>query len=110
MYEGTLEQFIVPLEYDRDALYVDYRPLQPNEQQEFVRANPLKPWDWSLDRPSMTREAIEVRDVNNEITEYVDEDEAERQQTLKSKKHPKQKEYRNTDRRTPTHFSLEFKR
>ena len=48
----------------------------------------------------MTREAIEVRDVNNEITEYVDEDEAERQQTLKSKKHPKQKEYRNTDRRT----------
>ena len=78
MYEGTQEQFIVPLEYDRDALYVDYRPLQPNEQQEFVRANPLKPWDWSLDRPSMTREAIEVRDVNNEVSDYVDEDEAER--------------------------------
>ena len=54
----------------------------------------------TVDRPSMTREAIEVRDVNNEITEYVDEDEAERQHTLKSKKHPKQKECRNTDRRT----------
>jgi hypothetical protein len=26
MYEGTQEQLIVPLEYDRDALYVDYRP------------------------------------------------------------------------------------
>jgi hypothetical protein len=27
MYEGTQEQFIVPLEYDRDALYVDHTVL-----------------------------------------------------------------------------------
>ena len=100
MYEGTQEQFIVPLECDRDDLYVDYRPLQPNEQQEFVRANPLQPWDWPLDRPSMTREAIEVRDVNNEVTEYVDEDEIKRQRALKSPKQKKQKERKTTDRRT----------
>jgi hypothetical protein len=31
MYEGTQEQFIVPLEYDRDALCVDYRPRSATE-------------------------------------------------------------------------------
>jgi hypothetical protein len=48
----------------------------------------------------MTREAIEVRDVNNEVTEYVDEDEIKRQRALKSPKQKKQKERKTTDRRT----------
>jgi hypothetical protein len=48
----------------------------------------------------MTREAIEVRDVNNEVTEYVDEDKKERQQTLKTPKRQKQSGAVTTDRRT----------
>jgi hypothetical protein len=38
----------------------------------------------------MTREAIEVRDVNNEVTECVDEDEKERQRALEIPKRRKQ--------------------
>jgi hypothetical protein len=48
MYEGTAEEMIIPLSYERDALYIDYRPLTAEEQVQFVRANPLSMEDWSL--------------------------------------------------------------
>ena len=35
MYEGTEQQFIIPLSYDHDAMYIDYRPLSTEEQVEF---------------------------------------------------------------------------
>jgi hypothetical protein len=39
MYEGTDEQFLVPLDYERDALYIDYRPLQAQEQVAFIKSS-----------------------------------------------------------------------
>jgi hypothetical protein len=86
MYEGTDEQFLVPLDYERDALYIDYRPLQMHEQVAFIKNNPLKPTEWSLDSPYFSREAAEVKDTvaeHDELDEdYVDEDELERQAQL----------------------------
>jgi hypothetical protein len=74
MYEGTPNQFIVPLHYNRDALYVDYRPLAANEQVAFVKANPLRTDQWLLDSPTMARDSIEVMDVSNEFDDSDCED------------------------------------
>ena len=66
MYEGTEKQFIIPLSYDHDAMYIDYRPLSTEEQVQFVQANPLSREDWTLgenihhlQQPS--KEVLEVR-------------------------------------------------
>ena len=48
MYEGTRDQIIIPLEYNHDALFIDYRPLTTKEQVQFVRQNPLATTDWHL--------------------------------------------------------------
>jgi hypothetical protein len=74
MYEGTPSQFIVPLDYNRDALYVDYRPLAADEQVAFVKVNPLRTDQWSLDSPLMARDSIEVMDVSNEFDDSDCED------------------------------------
>jgi hypothetical protein len=67
MYEGTVDQFIVPFDYNRDALYVDYRPLAANEQVTFVKANPLRTDQWLFDSPTMSRDSIAVMDISNEF-------------------------------------------
>ena len=66
MYEGTRDQIIIPLDYNHDALYIDYRPLSTREQVEFVQNNPLKTTDWHLgNNPNRlstpAREVLEVR-------------------------------------------------
>jgi hypothetical protein len=48
MYEGTRDQIIIPLEYNYDAMFIDYRPLTTTEQVQFVRQNPLATTDWHL--------------------------------------------------------------
>ena len=70
MYEDTDKQFIIPLDYDHDALYIDYRPLTTNEQIKFVQETQLKTSQWHLgDNTHKLRtpakEVLEVRRQKN---------------------------------------------
>jgi hypothetical protein len=72
MYEGTAEEMIIPLSYERDALYIDYRPPTAEEQVQFVRANPLPMEDWSLGESQHhlrepIREVLEVQRQECEV-------------------------------------------
>jgi hypothetical protein len=67
MYEGTCDEFIIPLEYERDAMFIDFRPLSAAEQVEFVKVNPLEQKDWVMDSPFVSREVIEVMDTDCDI-------------------------------------------
>jgi len=70
MYEGTDRQFITPLEYDRDALYIDYRPMTAEEQVTYVAQNPLKMDQWLIgdDTHRLLRPANEVLEVQRQET------------------------------------------
>ena len=66
MYEGTDQQFITPLEYDHDALFIDYRPMTAEEQVTYVKQNPLKMDQWHLGNDthrllSPAKEVLQVR-------------------------------------------------
>ena len=70
MYEGTHRQFITPLEYDHDALYIDYRSLTAEEQVTYVKQNPLKMDQWHLgnDTHKLLSPAKEVLQVRRQET------------------------------------------
>ena len=66
MYEGTDRQFITPLEYEHDALYIDYRPMTAEEQVTYVKQNPLTMDEWYLGNDtyrllSPAKEVLQVR-------------------------------------------------
>ena len=72
MYEhDQTRRCIVPLTWQRDAIYLDFRPLKENEGIEYVRNHPMKDSDWTLGA-NINEQALQVRHKNEQITEDVE--------------------------------------
>ena len=72
MYEhDETRRCIVPLTWQRDAIYLDFRPLTENEGIEYVRNHPMKDSDWTLGA-NINEKALQVRHKNEQIVEDVE--------------------------------------
>ena len=64
MYENTEQQCIIPVTWERDAIYIDFRPLTTKEAIEYVASHPMEDKEWkmgpqSTDRPHKIRKTIQ---------------------------------------------------
>jgi hypothetical protein len=64
MYENTEQQCIIPVTWERDAIYIDFRPLTTKEAIEYVTNHPMEDKEWkmgpqSTDRPHKIRKTIQ---------------------------------------------------
>ena len=64
MYENTEQQCIIPVTWERDAVYIDFRPLTTKEAIEYVTNHPMEDKEWkmgpqSTDRPHKIRKTIQ---------------------------------------------------
>jgi len=60
MYENTEQQCIVPFTWEKDAIYIDFRPLTTKEAIEYVTKHPMEDEEWKMgplssDRPHKIR-------------------------------------------------------
>ena len=81
MYENTEQQCIVPVTWERDAVYIDLRPLTTKEAIEYVTNHPMEDEEWKMgphssDRPHKIRKTTQddLKDTREVTTTTIGEE------------------------------------
>ena len=81
MYENTEQQCIVPVTWERNAIYIDLRPLTTKEAIEYVTNHPMEDEEWKMgphssDRPHKIRKTTQddLKDTREVTTTTIEEE------------------------------------
>ena len=70
MYENTEQECIITVAWERDAIYIDFRPLTTKEAIEYVTNHPMEDEEWKMG-PHSTNRPHKIRKTTQDNTKDI---------------------------------------